>query len=148
MRRARRGWRPLAAVALALFAGCGLRTLIVTFHTPTDCPTSDAGCPLGEARSIRTRMIRRDGTELASQCSGVTGRVCHYEELTDFVFLNRTEASDGIEVILEARTAPGCGGEIVTRCDSFGDSVIDLTDTDEVPVWCDCPRDVTGPGGS
>ncbi|MFK7987856.1 MAG: hypothetical protein AB8I08_17695, partial [Sandaracinaceae bacterium] len=66
--------------------------------------------------------------------------ICAFEDLESFQFLQRSEATDGIEVLIEGRTELGCAGELVVTCDSFGESVIDLTEPADIPIWCDCPR--------
>ena len=139
----------LAVAALLIAAGCGLRTLTLIIHTPASCPVpagaEPPACPLADIRSIDTRLVRQDGTAQQRDCQEVTSPLCTMEDLAGFVFLNRSEANDGIELIIEGRSEAACGGRLVLACDSFGDSVIDLTDTDEIPVFCSCPRSLSGP---
>lgn len=134
----------LLFVFVLTLVGCtGLRTLRLLFHTPEECPAPDgtaSECPLGAMRSIRTRLLEQDGTLRAEDCEDLEETVCTFTELEEFQFLQRSEATDGIEVLIEGRSEPGCRGLLVVTCDSFGESVIDLTEPADIPIWCDCPR--------
>lgn len=139
----RRAAALLVAFVLTLVGCTGLRTLRLLFHTPAECTTLDGPpteCGLGAMRSIRTRLLEQDGTLRAEDCQDLEATVCTFEELEAFQFLQRSEATDGIEVLIEGRSAAGCRGELVVTCDSFGESVIDLTEPADIPIWCDCPR--------
>ncbi|HJL20463.1 MAG TPA: hypothetical protein RMH99_32650 [Sandaracinaceae bacterium LLY-WYZ-13_1] len=137
-----RRWLPVL-LALALCA-CGIRNLELDVHAPATCEaeTRDGGadCPLGAVRSFETILERVDGTRLDRECMPVEGTVCTYEDLSGFLFLRRSPATDGVEIFVTGWTEPGCDGGLAMSCESFGDGVIDLEQAQSVPLWCDCPR--------
>lgn len=141
-------WSERAAVALPLliaFAACQGRPVDVRIHTPRACcdpaapECEEPACPLSALRSLRTVLEGADGTVAADECAAIE-EVCSFEDLTGFVFIDGVSPSDGFEVRIEGYATPDCDGDRFVRCDSFGDNVIDLRETDvDVPVWCDCP---------
>lgn len=135
----------LSILALAL-TSCGLRQIELIIHAPATCAEPAPGeCPLESLRSIETSLVSVDGTVLMRECMPVAAGLCDYEDLTGFLFLRRTEASDGVEVEVSGWNTPGCMEELGLSCDSFGDAVIDLTSADTIPMWCGCPRSPARP---
>lgn len=134
---------------MVLLAGCGPRSVEVIFYTPESCAlrADDAGvappCPLAAVRSIETRLERVDGTAAETQCVDAPDGICVLDDLGELVFLTRAAPNDGVEIQITGWTSRGCRdgtlGVLALRCETFGTSVIDLAEVDEVPVWCDCP---------
>lgn len=139
--------RTVALMILALaLTSCGLRQIELIIHAPATCADPAPGeCPLESLRSIETSLLSVDGTELMRECMPVPAGFCDFEDLTGFLFLRRTEASDGVEVVVTGWATPGCADQLALSCDSFGDAVIDLTSADTIPMWCGCPRSPAQP---
>ena len=147
---------PLCVVALlgVAMAGCNIRDLALDVHAPAECPAPlpDGGlgvepeCPLAAIRSFRTELERVDGLLAASECKPADASLCTYDDLMGYLFLQRSPASEGVEIRITGWSDRGCGGELIMTCESFGESVIDLTGDDmSTPIWCDCPRLFTTP---
>lgn len=132
-----------------LVTACGPRQVEITFHTPQACTapgTADAGmpreCPLRSVRSIATQLVRADGQAEQPDCQPAEN-LCTFEDLEGFRFLTRGTPSDGVEILIRGYSEPDCGegdGWLSLSCETFGDSVIELPEVDEVAIWCDCPR--------
>jgi hypothetical protein len=137
----------LALVGLAL-AGCP-REVELTIHHPSECGESDAGsCVLEGITHLRTTLVRTNGTRVdVAGCQRLPeGGLCDWQELEEIVFLqNVSRPSDAIEILIEG-TGPSpmpvanpCGGETILRCESFGDTVVDLEMDSTAYIWCECP---------
>ncbi len=150
----------LLALALALgLASCGPRRVEIRFHVPAYCgppligdggaPLDGGarGCPLADVRSVETRLVRVDGVVAVTDCVPTPG-LCDFDDLREIRFLTRAEPSDGVEIEMTGWDQPACGradpaadraAALRVRCESFGDSVVELPAVDQVDVWCDCP---------
>lgn len=149
--------RILAAVTLAasLAGGCNIRDLTLEIHAPDECPTrlSDGSlgpeppCPLEGIGSFRTDLARVDGLLAATECMAAPDDLCTFADLTGYNFLQRSPSSEGVEIRIVGFDDADCGesgGERRLTCETFGESVIDLTSEDpSTPIWCDCPRFTT-----
>lgn len=144
-----------AALLALLAAGCNIRDLTLEIHAPEECPVplADGGlgpepmCPLEGIGSFRTELARVDGLIAASECMVAPAALCTYEDLTGYNFLQRSESSEGVEIRIVGYDDATCGddgGEQRLACETFGESVIDLTSEEtSTPIWCDCPRFTT-----
>ncbi len=136
--------RALALLALLAVSACGVRDVVVDVYTPAECcagpDCTQPECPLANVRCIETRLERVDGTDATVERVPLPDGLCDFGDLAGFVFLERgTQPSDSVEVRVEGRTEPGCGGVLVFGCESFGEHVVDLERDSSVSLWCDCP---------
>lgn len=132
---------PLLALALV---GCP-RQVTLDIHHPEECAGDPpADCPLRGITHFQTRLVRVDGTlvPLPDGCQEAPGGLCTYQDLASVVFVdNISRPADAIEIRIDGIAGEGCEPPALTifRCESFGDTVVDLELDDRVPIWCDCP---------
>ena len=135
------------AVIAAVASGCSDRPIRLELHTPSSCcrevdperPCVEDPCPLRDLLSIQTTLERADGTTAVGACAEAPADVCSYDDLEGFAFIDDVEVEGGLEVRLEGFPAEGCSGDLLFRCESFGDNVVDLRREGlVVPMWCDC----------
>lgn len=136
-------------ILMLSLVACAQREVEVVIHTPVNCctPVGDRACvedpcPLRMVTGISVRLEGADGTTTQERCIEPPDELCTYEDLSDFVFLDGIEPSDGVELRVVGYEDEDCELTREFDCESFGDNVIDLREdgTSVVPLWCDCPR--------
>ena len=137
-------------VAAALLAGScvGSKRVDLTFHTPRACQPAgeDAGpgdaCPLRAVDYLKISLEHSDGTVEFEACKPAPAGLCRLEGLRDFLFIERVAQTDGVELTITGWTDRDCRGALALSCETFGAGVSDLSDVNDVPIWCECPYDV------